>query len=187
METRVSSASFAEPLAVWLGERMPLRLFGTAAAVLLGAAALGGRPTLAWLPGAIAALALLLFQFRLWDDLADVRRDRVEHPKRSLVHCASLAPFHAALVAAGVAGVLAVGLLSGPYAALALVALNAGAAFWYRRPLARRVGPRGSLVVLAKYPLFSALVAPAPLDGFVLTGACGAVYVVFCLYEWRTA
>jgi hypothetical protein len=184
METSVSSASFAEPLAAWLGERMPLRLYGLAAAVILAGAAVGGSPTWLWLPWAVATLILLLLQFRLWDDLADVPRDRVEHPERFLPRCTSFAPFHAALGTTGVASLLAVGLLSGLYAALALVALNAGAAVWYRLAPARRTAP---LVVLAKYPVFSALIAPAPLDPLALTGACIAVYLAFCVYEWRTA
>jgi 4-hydroxybenzoate polyprenyltransferase len=184
MEISVSSASFAEPLAVWLGERMPPRLFGPAAAVILAGSAIAGSPTLAWLPGAGATLILLLLQFRLWDDLADVPRDRVEHPERFLPRCASFAPFHAALGAAGIASLLAVGLLSGLHAALGLVVLNTAAAVWYRRAPERRTG---SLVVLAKYPVFSALIAPAPLDALALAGACTAVYLVFCVHEWRTA
>ena len=184
METSVSSASFAEPLAAWLGERMPPRLYGLAAGVILAGAAVGGSPTWLWLPCAVATLILLLLQFRLWDDLADVPRDRVEHPERFLPRCASFAPFHAALGAAGIAGLLAVGFLSGLYAALALVALNAAAALWYRRAPARRTG---SLLVLAKYPVFSALIAPAPLDPPALAAACIAVYLAFCAHEWRTA
>jgi len=187
METSVSSASFAEPLALWLGERMPPRLFAPAAGVILAGSAVAGSPTLAWLPGAGATLILLLLQFRLWDDLADVPRDRVEHPERFLPRCASFAPFHFALGVAGVASLLAVGLLSGLYAALALVALNAAAALWYRRAPSRRAGPLGSLVVLAKYPVFSVLIAPAPLDPLALAGAGIAVYLVFCVHEWRTA
>lgn len=187
METGVSSISFAEPLAAWLGERMPPRLFGPAAGVILAGGAVAGTPTLAWLPAAGATLILLLLQFRLWDDLADVPRDRVEHPERFLPRCASFAPFHAALGAAGIASLLAVGLLSGLYAALGLIALNAAAALWYRRAPARRGGPLGALVVLAKYPLFSTLIAPAPLDPLALAGACLAVYLVFCVHEWRTA
>lgn len=184
MEISVSSASFAEPLAVWLGERMPPRLYGLAAGVILAGAAVAGSPTLVWLACAGATLTLLLVQFRLWDDLADVPRDRVEHPERFLPRCASFAPFHAALGAAGIAGLLAVGFLSGLYAALVLVALNAAAALWYRRAPARRTG---SLVVLAKYPVFSALIAPAPFDPLALGGACIAVYFAFWVYEWRTA
>ena len=184
METSVSSASFAKPLAVWLGERMQPGLYGLAAGVIVAGAAVGGSPTWSWLPGAVATLILLLLQFRLWDDLADVPRDRVEHPERFLPRCASFAPFHAALGAAGIAGLLTVGFLSGLYAALALAALNAAAALWYRRAPARRTG---SLVVLAKYPVFSALIAPAPLDPLALGGACIAVYFAFWAYEWRTA
>jgi hypothetical protein len=184
METSVSSASFAKPLAVWLGERVPPRLYAPAAGVILAGAAVGGSPTWPWLPGAVATLILLLLQFRLWDDLADVPRDRVEHPERFLPRCASFAPFHAALVTTAVASLLAVGLLSGLYAALALLALNGAAALWYRRTPARRAG---SLFVLAKYPVFSALIAPAPLDPMALGGACIAVYFAFWIYEWRTA
>jgi hypothetical protein len=187
METKVSSISFAEPLAVWLAERMPLRLVGPAAGVVLAGGAAAGSPTLAWLTGAGATVVLLLFQFRLWDDLADAPRDRVEHPERFLPRCASFAPFHAALGIAALASLLAVSLLSGTHAALAFVALNAAAALWYRRAPAQRTDPLGSLVVLGKYPAFSALIAPAPLDAIGLACACVAVYLAVALYDRRTA
>jgi 4-hydroxybenzoate polyprenyltransferase len=187
METTVSSASFAEPLAGWLGERMPLRVFGPAAAGMLLASALAGNPSFTWLAGALPALALLLLQFRLWDDLADVERDRVEHPQRLLPRCPSLTPFRVALVATAVAAALAVALHSGPAAALGVVALDAAAIAWYRRPYRRRAGILGALVVLAKYPLFVAVIAPASADALSLAAACVAVYLAFCIHEWRTA
>ena len=183
----MSSASFAEPLGIWLAQRMRPGLFGIAAGVVLCGAAAGGSPTPGWLPAACAAALLLLFQFRLWDDLADVSRDRVEHPERFLPNWESTAVFRAAIWLAGAVNLLAIALLSGPLAALALLALNGGFALWYRLSAERRGGLLGSLVVLLKYPVFTALLAPAPLAAIALAFSCAAVYYVFCVYEWRTA
>jgi hypothetical protein len=67
------------PLAAYVSERLPLRLILPVSAAL--ALAAGGR----WeTPGArvsaVATACLLVAQFRIWDDLADLPRDRVAHP-----------------------------------------------------------------------------------------------------------
>jgi hypothetical protein len=190
METRVSSPSFAEPLGIWAASRMPLLRFGAAAALLVAGAAAGGRPSLPWMLGASAAALLLLFQFRLWDDLADAPRDRLEHPERYLPRCDSTAVFRAAVwIAAGI-NLAAIAFLTGGAAAIALLMLNVFFIAWYRRNTEARTNASGTLVLLLKYPVFTALLAPPPLDAVALALACAAVYAALCCYEFisrRTA
>ena len=68
----------------YLRERFRLRLF-IPLALLIAAAAI--VPPASWTSFAIdfAVALLLLAQFRMWDDLADRGRDRIEHPGRVLV------------------------------------------------------------------------------------------------------
>ena len=187
METAVSSASFAEPLAIWVASRMPVRLFGAVTLLLLGAAALGGTPTATWTLAALPTALVLLFQFRLWDDLADAPTDRVAHPERYLPRCASTAPFRAALGVAALSGLMAIFLLSGLAGAAGLAALNLVFAAWYARQPEVRKGMPGALLLLLKYPAFVLLLAPAPRDPLLLALACAAVYAVVCIHEWRTS
>ena len=180
------SASFAEPLGIWAASRMRPALFAAAAAVVLAGAAAGGTPSAGWALGAIPAALLLLFQFRLWDDLADAPRDRIEHPERYLPRCASTAVFRAALWTAAVANVAVIALFTGTGAALALLVLNGLFLAWYRLPPKRRTGVPGTLVLLLKYPAFSALLAPTPLDPAALVAGCAGVYLAICCHElWR--
>lgn len=187
MEIAVLSASFAEPVGIWIASRMPARLFGAAALLIVGAAALAGTPTAVWTLGAAATVLLLLFQFRLWDDLADAPFDRVRHPERYMPRCASTAPFRAALGAASASSLAAVFLLSGPAPAAGLVLFDLALAAWYRRAPGTRKGIAGTLLLLLKYPVFVLLVAPAPRDPLLLALACAAVYAVVCVHEWRTS
>lgn len=187
METGVLSASFAEPVGVWLASRMPARLFATAVLLVAGGAALGGTPTPAWALAAVVTALLLLFQFRLWDDLADAPSDRITHPERTLPRCASTAPFRAALVVAAALNLGAVFLLNGLAAAIGLALLDLAFAAWYARAPEARAGVPGTLALLIKYPVFVLLLAPAPRDPALLALACALVYAVVCIHEWRTA
>ena len=166
---------------------MPAPLFGALVLLLVGAAALGGTPSAAWALAAGATALLLVFQFRLWDDLADAPLDRVAHPERHLPRSESAAPFHAALAVTGGVSLLAVFFLSGAAAAAGLLGANALFAAWYRRTPEKRKRIPGTLLLLAKYPVFVLLLAPAPRDPVLLALACAAVYAVACLYEWRTS
>lgn len=186
-ETAVWSALFAEPVGSWIASRMPARLFGTVALLITGGAALGGAPSATWALAAAVTALLLLFQFRLWDDLADAPSDRVRHPERYLPRCASTSPFRTALGVAAASSLIAVFLLGGPAAAAGLALLNLGFAAWYRRAPEARAGVPGTMLLLLKYPAFVLLLAPAPRDPLLLTLACAAVYAAVCLHEWRTS
>ena len=114
----------------------------------------------------------LLLQFRLWDDLADLRMDRIHHPQRVMSRSLSTGLF------VGAAGLLAVvcGALtawSDPRKLIVLAGLTILLLVWYRvRPPELTLGYH---VVLIKYPAFVYLLSPAPSRRalpFVFFGAC---------------
>lgn len=126
-------------------------------------------------------MAVLILQFRLWDDLEDVERDRLVHPDRLLVR-SPLRPFHRLL---GTVTVLAIGLSAavGPVVFAGVAGLDVLFLLAYRliRPHVPDVVWR-FFVLLAKYPAFVCLAAVAigaAPDGRLaiamfaaMTGAC---------------
>jgi hypothetical protein len=179
----VSSKSSAEPLALWIGSRMPAARFVPVAVLLTAAAATTGTPSAGWAVAALAIALLLLFQFRLWDDLADAALDRVEHPDRILARSESRTVFRAATWVAFTAAVAAVAALSGLLAAAGLVVLCAIYAGWYAREPAARKGLVGAHIVVLKYAAFVLLLAPRPLDAHRAALACSAIYFASTAYE----
>ena len=152
--------------------------------VVLALWAANAEPTAGRLVPAAGLAALLLLQFRLWDDLEDRDRDRVTHPERVLV-VASPAPFRRALAAIGL-GALALFAAGPSTAALAgLVLLNAVFAAAYR--LRARVSDHvwRYRVLLLKYPVFVGLIAtvsgePRP---WRLALAMALIYAAACGHE----
>ncbi len=177
------SASWGEA-AEYMRTRFPARLYLPCAGFLLLAGYAAGRPLR---PGAalldLVLSLVLLLQFRIMDDLADLEHDRVTHPERVLVRSLSLVPFQVML---GVSALVAAALVSarseGWRGLACLAALDAAAWLWYRlRP--RRCGRvLGYHVVLAKYPAFAWLLGGCRGDVELLL-ACGAVYLTFLIYE----
>ncbi len=171
----------------WARERFSIWRFGPLALLLALAASAGvGLPPLERLGRDVLLALLLLLEFRLWDDVADLPRDRAAHPERVLCRAASLAPFRTAGVGVGVAAAL---LLAWPRPAVAglvvLAALTAAFLLWYRGPGPARWGPAaGAHVVLLKYPAFVAILREPdrPLDA-VLGLAAAAVYLALCVHE----
>ena len=187
----MSSSSSAD-LRAWGRERFQLRRFGPLALVLALAASAGaGRPRVERL-GRDALLALLLLlQFRLWDDLADLPRDRVDHPERVLCRAATHGPFRAAMVGSAGASALLLARSSGHRGPAALArllgfaALNAGLFAWYAGPGRRRSGTAlGARIVILKYPAFVALLRGSDRPaGVALALACAGVYLALCAHE----
>src|SRR5690242_6273167 len=95
MEMPAVSASWIELSFEYLGTRFRVHLFLPCAAFLAIAGQSGGQPlslpVMAW-TGTLALL--LLLQFRVMDDLSDIRHDRLVHPERVMAKAASLAPFY---------------------------------------------------------------------------------------------
>src|SRR5437870_9734138 len=86
METEVLWNWSLEELIRYRRSRVPLRLYLPLAVFLTIAAQLTGRQgTILTLLIDLALAGTMLFQFRLWDDLTDRERDRLEHPERVLV------------------------------------------------------------------------------------------------------
>jgi hypothetical protein len=132
-------------------------------------------------------VSLLIVQFRLWDDLEDVDRDRRSHPSRVLTR-APRRPFRVALaVSIALAGAAFAGsdsTLAG-YAVLWLAMLAAYRAV--RRHVTDRSWRYGLL--LLKYPAFVALVVTASGGADVRRMVVAAVvaYAAAAGYEaWHT-
>ena len=148
--------------AAYLVERFRPAVFIPAIALhlMLALWAAGAEPTAARLAAAAGLAALLLLQFRLWDDLEDRHRDRATHPERVLV-VASPTPFRLALTVLGAANLVVLGAAPSAAAPAALAVLDI--AFFAAYRLRARVSDRfwRFCVLLAKYPAFVGLIAVA--------------------------
>ena len=168
----------------YLRERIPLRVFGPAAASLLAAASWASPGPLGAVAAAAALDALLLLQFRLWDDLEDRDRDRVTHPDRVLVRSVQR-PFRQILVLLGVTNVVVAASVARP-AAIALMLLDAAFYAAYRTMRNRMSDRRWRFsILLAKYPIFVAVLAlltGSPRPGR-LVAAAAVAYLVACAHE----
>jgi hypothetical protein len=184
----VSSPSAAELLGYWRERIVKVR---TALLVVLvaGLGFLADPPT-----GTLQALArialaaLLITQFRLWDDLADRDHDRQRHPERVLArHVGRATHFYAALGVLSLPIVLL--LLSFPnpawrIAAYGSLALVVAVVYGSQVTAHGRVMRMGW--VLLKYPVFVLLPLAAPTSANALVAAA-VVYLVVMLYDWATS
>ena len=171
-------------LAAYIPERLPVRLMLPVSAALALAAS-GGR----WdrpdaLAMAFATAWLLVAQFRTWDDLADLPRDRVAHPHRVLVTAASTGPVRRLCIAHAVVNTGWIAARDGFGLTLVLfAALNGALAAWYARRGPRTAG--SDHLLLAKYPAIVAIVAgdrAVAHPGRALL-AMATVYLAACVYE----
>jgi hypothetical protein len=170
----------------YLRERFPLRIFGLAAIGIVTAAGWAGTATPA--PGTLvyttALSALLLLQFRLWDDLEDRAHDRTMHPERLLVRTPAT-PYRRALVGLALANVALCG-LEGGSAAIEVALLDLVFYLAYRRT--RRLVSAGVWrysILLIKYPAFVVVLAAligAPQRARLAVAALAA-YSTACGYE----
>ena len=171
---------------LYLRERFPLPIFGPAA---LGIAAAAGwtspaAPTAAAFIYAIVMSALLLLQFRLWDDLEDRAGDSATHPERVLVRTPA-APYRRVLMGLAIANVATCGIAGWPAAVeIALVDLAFYAAYHRTR---RRVSDRiwRYSILLLKYPAFVVVVSTTlgPTQPGRLAAAALVAYLTACGYE----
>lgn len=167
-------------------ERLQWRRFVPVLLLLTFAAvwASNARAPGVWCPAAVL-MALIVVQFRLWDDLSDRDRDRVTHPNRVLVS-ADPRPFQRLAGALAAAGLAVAWGLGGGGPLLALTGLNLVFAALYAgiRPQLNETVWRFP-VLLAKYPAFVAIVAFAigrPAAGR-MTVAALLVYGAAQIYE----
>ncbi len=167
--------------------RLPAGLHLSLALFLWTASLVTGWPaTAASLAVNLVLAGTLVLQFRLWDDLNDVARDRIDHPRRVLCQATSLSHFRLLLAAIFALNVAAITLLKPGHFLVAFLILNMALFLWYRVPRTFRLYSFFSYhVVLVKYPVFVYLL------GFVAAGDEGAprlfamalVYLCFCVYE----
>jgi hypothetical protein len=170
-------------IVAYLRERFRLTFFGPLALVL-AAAALGPRLDARGLALQTLGALFLLAQFRIWDDLADRRKDAVAHPSRVLVRAESPTP----LLGLGM-GLLAlnIGLASrrdATMASLSLLALLHVALGVYYLLRERRTLLSDQLL-LSKYPVFVCVLAGERLleAPFAVIAAAAVVYAGASAYE----
>ena len=168
-------------IAYWR-ERFDAVRFGPAAALVgMAAAATGNSALAAWGIDTLLALTLIA-QFRLWDDLADRRRDRRSHPERTLVVAARIWPFVTQAVGLAAVNVALVFQLQGRAPAAALLTLNlAAAAYYVLRSSERTVG--SDLLLLAKYPAFVLILSGTEPRPGRLVLAMAITYAAACAFE----
>ena len=175
-------------LAYWR-ERYPVSVF-VPFAILIAAAGMAAGGSLPTVRDAVIGCVLaytLVLVFRIGDDLADLRSDRLRHPHRVLVQASNVTPIVA------LAFVIAFGditiMLWQPHAVMRLTVFAAISLFlvlWYLVRAHLRAGPLASAhVILVKYPIISLLTC-ANWDSLTLHTALpsvGAVYLGMCIYE----
>jgi 2-polyprenyl-3-methyl-5-hydroxy-6-metoxy-1,4-benzoquinol methylase len=189
METTVSSSSPLAELVAYGGERIAKVRIALLVALVAGLGFAVERPQdAASALIRIVLVALLVIQFRLWDDIADREHDRERHPERVLPrHQGRATPF---LVLLGGLTVPILALLStfenagarvGAYGALAVVL----AVVYGSQATAHGRVMRGGWLLL-KYPVFVLLplAAPASPNAWV---AAAIAYLVVMLYDWATS
>jgi 4-hydroxybenzoate polyprenyltransferase len=173
----------ASELVAYARERLCVWRIG-ALWLLVTALCYAASPSLASREAVVVALlaALLITQFRLWDDIADRDHDRSVHPERVLVNTVFPGVYRLAVVIATmpIAGLIATG--AAPAIRLAAYALlclataliyRAGAGTTWRNQL-----------VLLKYPVFVLLcVAQVSVKAML---AAAAVYLTVSVYDWKT-
>jgi 4-hydroxybenzoate polyprenyltransferase len=188
MEIVGSFRSWSDEMLSYVRSRFPLWAYVPLALFLWIAGLAGGRPA----GGADVAYGFglacsLLFQFRLWDDLADRERDEKERPGRVLIPTTHRVSFHTLALLAFLLNIVLILLRVGlSVKLLAFLLLSAALLTWYR------FRPRWSAnpileyhVVLAKYPVFAYLLSEGSTQAHALTllASMAVVYLCFCIYE----
>jgi hypothetical protein len=172
--------------ASYLRERVRPAIYGPAIALHVVAAlwSTATRPTLSTVAPLAGVAALLLLQFRLWDDLEDREGDRAAHPQRVLVR-SDPAPFRRTLMALAI-GNLALFAIAGAIAVACVALLDLVFWFAYRRLRPRVVDSVWRFfVVLVKYPAIAGLLAATTGTAVAdrLLVAMLGVYACTCAYE----
>lgn len=187
METEESCKLSINDLIRYQQTRFPVGLFLPLAMFLFTASLVVGWPPngLAWVAHVVLALALL-FQFRLWDDLNDVTRDRLDYPDRVLCQANSLTLFRVALGVSFVINLALLLWLSSSMAISIFLGLNVMSLVWYQLASRLAIHPFVAYhVILIKYPVFVLLLAWPVVAMEVRSLACAmaVVYFCFCVYE----
>ena len=168
----------------YCSERLPVRRMAPLVLLLTAAAQTGRRSTPAGFAVDALLASLLAAEFRVWDDLADRRRDAISHPERALVRTKTIQP---AIVLGAVLGCAALSLMAfRPVSRLPLiilVLLHAAVAVCYRARDARTLAT--DQVLLARYPAFVFIISRSSgaAPGFSLSLAMTAAFLALSIYE----
>jgi len=181
------SSSLSRDLCEYLKTRFPAWL-AVLLPLLLVLAALRERVSFSAQSAAAFGMALLLvLEFRLWDDLCDVQRDRHLHPKRVLCQSNSLRPFWALLVLLTAINFGLAVLVRGWWAATMLLGLHVLLAAWYGwREHAKWRPVVNYHFVLLKYPLIVWMLGAITAADIVdppLVFSASIVYLGLCIFE----
>ncbi len=174
---------------VYWRERYPVSVFLPFAILIVvaGIAASGSLPTVrSAVIGCVLAFTLVLV-FRIADDLADLRSDRLRHPNRVLVQSSNVSPIVVLVFVIAAGDVLIMLFQPQSVARIAIfAAISLFLFLWYQQRSHLRTGPlTGAHVVLVKYPVIAFLTA-ANWDHLTLRTAlppAGALYLGLCIYE----
>ena len=165
------SESWIELCRAYRLERYGLRMFLPIAIGLAVAASAATRPESWILSG------LLVFQFRLWDDLADIDFDRLNHPGRVLVKAGRHTAFYVLLISSALLNMLLATWLSASL--ITCLVINACAVIWYHVfPAVWRRSFAGRHLTLLKYPMFVWVLA-----GDILMDSMAFIYLCAAIYE----
>lgn len=176
-----SSKRARSGLRAWRATRLPWIRFGLLALLVAWAASVD----IAFDPYALATRFVLAFmliaQFRLWDDLADRARDRIEHPNRVLARIENVRAFVVACAVLGATNALALHACGGPATVAGLALLSSAVGAWYRFHTGRSAVH--AHVLLLKYPVFVFLLASPFAAASTLALAAVSVYSAICAFE----
>lgn len=164
-------------------ERLLTAPVAAAIALVAGSCQLVRLDTVSLLTRDVCVATLLVFAFRIWDDLADRARDRREHPGRVAVRTSSSAPLVLAAIVMWTAAAVLMFIASGMATTAVLAGYTIALAVWYLTR-SSATGP-GIHLILAKYAVFA--VAIMGYERAVTPrGASAAVivYLAVCIYEW---
>lgn len=177
----MSSTSFRKDLAAYVGSRLAIARIALLWLVL-SACAVWLSPALSFASAifGIALMAILITQFRLWDDLADRNVDAVNHPQRVLVNTPHIQRFTYLCGGLCMPAVIALSYFDKTHLLGYSVLLVAMVIFYATRLALPRL-IRAHLV-LFKYPIFIWLCAwnANPMQSLRYGTA---VYLALCLYE----
>jgi 4-hydroxybenzoate polyprenyltransferase len=173
----------------YLRERYPASVFVPFAILIAaaGIAAQGSLPTVRdTVIGCVLAYTLVLV-FRIGDDLADLRSDRLRHPGRVLVQTSSVTPIVVLALLIAFCDFLLILFQPRPGVRLAVfAAISLFLGLWYFLRARLRAGPLANAhVLLIKYPVISLLTCPSwdPLTPQTAVISFGTIYLALCIYE----
>ena len=174
-------------LSAYVVQRFPPAVFVPAIGLLAAMAWMPATPhSLPALLRSMALMALLVAEFRVWDDLEDRDVDCQRHPERVLTR-GSAAPFW--YLAGGLCAAAVIALAATPRAVAGLTLLHAST-FWAYRRLRPRIADRAwrYVVLPLKYPAFVLLVTRALGDTSPASAAvaASATFLCACVYEIRS-